>query len=200
MATSITIIKRMSYRGDTSEEWSNRYFLDGPDPTSSTEWMDIFTPLATAEKDLYLSDHAIVGAYGYTDDADSAASVWSRDLRASGSIAGSFAPGAGSIKTPGDAAFTVRWKTSRLNSKGKPIYLRKYYHGALAQSANPDLLMATQVTAANAFATMLWDGAGIDGRHIRGPGQSADTIVGSACNVYVTTRTLKRRGRRPTTA
>ena len=199
MSVSITIIKKMTYRGDATEEWSNRYFLTGADPVSHEEWMDIFTPLTTAEKALYDSSHIIVAAYGYDDDGDSASAVWSRDLRTSGSIAGTHTVGSLS-KTPGDAAFNVRWKTSRLTSKGKPIYLRKYYHGALISAGTPDTLASTQVTAANAFATELWDGAGIDGRFIRGPGQSSETILGSLCSPYVTTRTLKRRGRRPTSS
>ena len=198
MATSIVLIKSFPYR-DLPEEWSNKYFLTGADPASPAEWTTLFDALVAEEKKLYSSVCKVVRGYGYTDDSPSAASVWSRDLTAAeAEVLGTFTV-AGS-QQPGDAAATVRWKTSRLSSSGKPIYLRKYFHCVFGKTGDADEITATQIVAYEAFATLLWDGAGVDSRFIRGPGQSSEDIVGSSCSKYITTRTLKRRGRRPTTA
>jgi hypothetical protein len=188
----------MTYRGDTTEEWSNRYFLTGADPASSAEWQTLCEALAAEEKKLYDSTHKISRFYGYTDDAPSAAAVYTRDLvPGSLQINGTFALSGGYL--PGDAAAVVRWKTSRLSVKGKPIYLRKYYHGVMSVSGQGDSVLASQVTAYNAFATLIGTGAGVGGRNLRGPGETSETFLGSSVSPWVTTRTLKRRGRRPTT-
>ena len=197
MATSIVTIKRFTYRGDATEEFSNRYYLTGADPASPAEWLGLFTALTDAEKLIFPASTAIVGAYGYTDDSPTSSAVWSRDLRASGAIVGTFSTSP-AADMPGDIVATVRWKTSRLTQKGKPIYLRKYYHDVKGDANGGDEVNTAHKTAYEAFATLLWDGAGVDSREIRGPGQTSETIVGSACSPWVTTRTLKRRGKRPT--
>jgi len=199
MAVGMTIIKRMTYKGDPTEEWSNKYHLSGADPADAAAWLALFNALTAQEKTLYESTHVIVRGYGYTSDASTAAAVWSRDLTAVGNttIPGTFA-NSGGIRSPGDTAAWVRWKTSRLSVKGKPIYLRKYYHGVALNSTNNDSPIATaQVTAYAAFGTKLLDGSFLDGRTIRAPGQSSETLLGSSVSSYPTTRTLKRRGKRP---
>lgn len=199
MATRLTVIKRMTYRGDTGEEWSNTYHLDGGDPADATAWNTIFTAMATAEKTCYGSASKICRAYGHVSDDPSAASVWSKDLDVSGPlISGTFS--AGGQVTAGDQAAYVWWKTARLTSTGKPIYLRKFFHTAYVNSSAPDELNPSYITNLEAFATLLASGAGVDGRHIRGPGVASDTIYDSGAGPYITTRTLKRRGKRPTPA
>lgn len=191
-------MKKFTYRGDANEEFSNKYYLTGTDPASPAAWTTLFDALVAEEKKLFTNNVSIIRGYGYTDDSPTAASVWSRDLvAAAATVAGTFV--GGGQTTPGDVAACVRWKTSRLTSKGKPIYLRKYYHGARADASVADNVLAAHKTAYEAFATLLWDGAGVDGREIRGPGQASEVILGSSCLPHLTTRTLKRRGKRPTT-
>lgn len=199
MAVSMILVKKFTYRGNSQEEWSNRYFLDGADPADASEWLDIFTPLAAAEKAVYSSASAIVRAYGYTSDAPSATTVWIKDLE----TAGPTIPGTKSIsavRMAGDQAACVWWKTDRLTSHGKAIYLRKFFHGGEMDASGGDDLSAASITAYETFATLLASGAGVDGRHIRGRGESSDVIFDSGVLPHVTTRTLKRRGKRPTPA
>ena len=201
MATvvGVTIIKRMTYRGDASEEWSNQYHFTGAVPVDHTAWKALYDALIAQEKTLYLSTCAVVRAYGYDSDADDAVAVDSFDyLAAAATVPGTASTGTGTYPA-GDQAAWVRWKTSRLNTKGKPIYLRKYYHGVPTEEDNPttaDTVAAGWITSAQAFGTKMFDGTFLDARTIRSR-LHAETILNRGVSMYITTRTLKRRGKRP---
>jgi hypothetical protein len=124
--------------------------------------------------------------------------VWSFDYTAAAAeVPGTLAPSGTWTLAPGDSAVWERWKTSRMNSRGKPIYLRKYYHDATIQTtASPDTVTTSQKTALEAFGTKLVDGSFAGARTIRSRSH-AETIISHACSQFVTTRTLHRRGRRP---
>lgn len=199
MACSLTLIKKFTYRGNPTEEYSNRYYLSGADPSTSADWLALFNALATAEKPLYASNVVIVRGYGYDSDDSKANNVWSRDLTAVGNTT---IPGTTNFSAattlPGDSALWIRWKTNRISSPGgKPIYLRKYYHPAYCTANTPDVVNAGWVTEAQALGAKLRDGSFIDGRTLRAPGRSSETFLGHSVSQYTTVRTLKRRGKRP---
>lgn len=190
----MTIIKFFPYRTNPQEEWSNQYHLTGALPADDTAWLALFNALATQEKTLYPSSCKIVAAYGYTSDDPNQHAQWVHDLSLS-PISGTYSS-TGAVEAPGDDAGLVSWKTSRTNSRGKPIYLRKYFHGVANVLGSPDLVESAQLALYNAFATKLHDGSFIDGRTIRSRGHD-ETILSAAASPYITTRTLKRRGKRP---
>jgi hypothetical protein len=204
----LTVVKRFTYRGDASEEFSNTYWLTGDIPADATEWRALFDAMVTQEKTCYNNGVNVIRGYGYADNTGHrsgdtgtvAASVWTVDLTVSPEtpVAGTITLGAGESVAPGDAAAWARWKTSRLTDPGgKPIYLRKYFHGINMQAApNQDQIKATQKTNLAAFAEKLRDGTFIDARTVTAAG-STDTITATGASTYVTTRTLKRRGKRP---
>lgn len=199
MATvvGLTVIKSFTYRG-AAEEWSNDYWFSGSVPSDATAWRALFDALVTQEKTIYDSGVSVVRGYGHDSDDPHAAAVWSVDLTVSPNtpVSGTLSSGSGT-KLPGDAACWARWKTSRVNTKGRAIYLRKYFHGAIGTSAgNGDTLLAGQVTALGNFGTKMMDGTFIDGRTIRSRLHS-ETLVSHGASSYSTTRTLKRRGKRP---
>lgn len=202
MATALTIIKRGYYRGDPTEEWSNKYRLTGTDPADDAAWRTLFDAFVAQEKTLYTAATNVVRGYGYTDDADNADSVWGVDLTLAPNtiVPGTFSA-ASSRPLPGDAAVWIRWATNR-KSRGKTIYLRKYFHDVLIPStgsnATADNVLPAWTTAAGAFGTLIGTGAGISGRKIRDKG--GGTILSSQSSSYFTTRTLKRRGKRPPTS
>jgi hypothetical protein len=192
----LTLIKKFTYRGDASEEYSNQYWLSGSVPADAAAWLTLANSMIALEKTVYPSSVAVVQAYGYDSDAADAVAVYSLDLHAA-PVAGTLG-GTGGLYAPGDDAVWVRWHTSRLSSKGKRIYLRKYFHPvAINPSVSPDEVVAAHRTALSTFAGHMYDGTISGSRNIRSQGH-AETITAHDVGLYVTTRTLKRRGKRPT--
>lgn len=193
----LTVIKEFTYRGDTHEEFSNHYLLTGSTPSSSGAWRTLFDALVAQEKTLYPSNTQVVRGYGYDTWDPEASSVWTVDMTVSPNspVAGNYT--VGGTKCPGDAAVWIRWGLDRFNTKGKRVYLRKYFHPAYNDGSTYDLVHSAWVTAANAFGAKLQDGSFLDARTITD--RLGTALVGHGACTYVTTRTLKRRGKRPPT-
>jgi hypothetical protein len=193
---SLTIVKVMQYRGN-DEEWSNTYFMDGDLPTSPASWKTLADAVIADEVPLYDASQSAVRAIGH--QAGQSVAVWSYDYAAvSEEVPGTF-PGASGKGQAGDSAAWIRWSTDALTSKGKPIYLRSYYHpayfltGGSADVVAPDWITAAQEYGDDWIAGFT-DGDGVT-HHRAGP----HGVVGLTAlpSPYATTRTLERRGRRP---
>jgi hypothetical protein len=195
---SITIVKRFRYRGDTHEEWSNTYHFTNDAPINATRWKALADAVIAAEKLTYDSASGVIRAFGHK--AGVKTRDWLYDYESgSGIVAGTFAPGT-CIICPGDAANWLRWSTDQLTSKGKPIYLRSYYHGAYRNAGGTDpndTVCTAQKTALEtygaAWITGFSDGAVV---HARAGPNGAVGLAPSVAGQWVTTRTLERRGRR----
>jgi hypothetical protein len=194
---SLTIIKTMQYRG-SDEEWSNTYFMTGDLPTSPASWKTLADAVIAEEVSLYKSDIEVTRAIGHK--AGESVAVWSYDYAEhSESVPGTYTDASG-VPESGDTAAWIRWSTDQLTSKGKPIYLRSYYHPAYRQAGTAYDDIAT-AWAANAqeygddWIAGFTDGDGTV-HHRAGP----HGVVGLVAlpSPYATTRTLERRGRRPT--
>lgn len=207
-ATGITIVKRFNYRGDATEEYSNTYWLTGGSPPAdAAAWRTLFNAIVAVEKAIYPGQVEVIRGYGYDNDdghkpGDTGAvapSVWQVDLRIAPDtvVGGTLTVTTPDARAPGDSAVWVRWKTSRVTSPGgKPIYIRKYFHPAVFTSTAPDTVQATQKANLIALGALM-DGGTLPGsRKITTAGQ-ADTIINHGASNYITTRTLKRRGKRP---
>jgi hypothetical protein len=197
-STVLTLIKRFTYRGNTAEEWSNTYALTGATPTDSAAWRTLFDALVAEEKKLYPNTSSVVGGYGYDripQNGDHA--IWSVDMTVSPNspVPGTLA--AAGDPMSGDQASWVRWGLDRYNSNGKRVYLRKYFHGAFKATGSADGLHASYVTALGAFGAKLDDGSFASSRKICD--KDSMVPIGHAVSPFVTTRTLKRRGKRPPT-
>jgi hypothetical protein len=191
----IVLIKRFTYRG-SPEEWANIYHFVEAAPTTGANWKTMVDALAGAEKAVYPSTTKIVRAYCYDDtDNDSVSTV---DYTALGAeIPGTYVPST-PLPAPGDAAMWIRWATAKRNSKGKTVYLRKYFHGVNLATGGGDAIDASQVIALGVLGRKLSHETGfITGFTICGPDGTTAGAVGSS--QYATTRTLKRRGKRPPT-
>ena len=198
--TVLTVIKRFTYRGNPNEEYSNTYALSGTTPADSGAWRTLFDALVTAEKTVYPPAVSVVRGYGY-DSIPSAgdSAIWSVDLTVTPNspVAGTLVVGTAPV-TPGDDAVWVRWGLDRFNSKGKRVYLRKYFHpGMLNSTTGGDALHSTQKNALTAFGDKLRDGTFAGSRVITD--RLGTAVVGTGVSAYATTRTLKRRGKRPPT-
>jgi hypothetical protein len=197
--TYLTVIKRMPYRGNSAEEWSNSYAFTGSTPADSTAWRALFDALVTQEKTLYQSYVQVVAGYGYNRipvKGDHA--IWTVDMTVSPNspVAGTMGTSANLLA--GDQAAWIRWGLDRFNTKGKRVYLRKYYHaGTFQAGTTSDVASSGWVAALTAFGLKMRDGTFSGGRLLSDA--NGTTIVGHAVSPYITTRTLKRRGKRPPT-
>jgi len=193
---SIVLIKRFTYR-DTLEEFSNKYHFNGTLPVDAAAWKTLADALITAEKPTVQASVRWVRAYGY--EPGNEISVWGFNYAGPPDTtqAGTLALGT-QRDVPGDIAAVVRWYTGQNTEKGKKIYCRKYIHGAVASISDVDEVGAQQATALATWAAKLIDGTLPGSFRYCGP-QGASL---QAPNVmpYLTTRTLKRRGKRPPTS
>lgn len=196
-------MKRILYRGDATEEFSNTYWLDGTTPADAAAWKALADALYASEKTLLRTTSSLVKAYGYDapNDVAGEAAAWQYDYFGEGeTVAGTFVE-TGLIPLSGDTAAWIRWRTARRTSPGgKLIYLRKYYHPAIAQAGGGDVLAASWRTAALAHGTKLIDGTLPGTRQLCAMHHSEDgndlTVAGIAVSSWATTRSLKRRGKR----
>ncbi len=186
---SITINKTLAYRG-TQEVTSNTYHFSGTTPANDADWHALALAIWAAEKTLVPSTVKFVGYLGYQAGNEHAVSIKNYLEDGTAPIAGSNVDnGAGA---PGDAACWVRWTTPDRTSRGKRIYLRKYFHDV---AWTDDAPTPGWKTLALAYGAKMIDGTLPGGAKICGPqGAVASQPFVSP---WITTRTLKRRGKRP---
>jgi hypothetical protein len=194
---SLTIVKQFDYRGST-EEWSNTYFMDGALPSSPASWKHLADAVIADEVPLYDASQEVIRAIGH--QAGESVAVWSYDyLAVSEEVPGTYAE-TSAVAQSGDTAAWIRWSTDALTSKGKPIYLRSYFHPAYAGSmGSRDSIAASWITAAQEYGDDWIAGfADLDGvvHHRAGPHGVAGLVA--TPSQFATTRTLERRGKRPT--
>lgn len=191
-APGVTSIKTFTYR-DGPEEWSNRYHFTGSAPSSPADWRSLCDDLVDIEKAV-ISDLVQIVRFLCYEDTDND-SVYTYDLTAyAGAVTGTFSASSSAHQMSGDVAYDVRWNTGRITSKGKPIYLRKYFHGGLFDSSDRDKPDSSLLTAMGTFGAAVETSSG-DWPGLAGPDGTAP--IGYLAMPYLTTRTLKRRGRRP---
>jgi hypothetical protein len=194
--TVLTVVKDFTYRGIPGEEWSNTYMLTGATPADSSAWRALFDQVVVQEKACYLSSTRVIRGYGYDkvpQKGDHA--IWSVDLRPSSATVNGTMSATGGIPMAGDQAAWVRWSLDRFNSYGKRVYLRKYFHGGALPTAGGDGLSAQCQTGLSTFAQHMFDGTSIGTRKVCDA--LGNVPIAWAISPYVTTRTLKRRSKRP---
>jgi hypothetical protein len=190
---SITLVKEFPYRG-VAEQWSNTYHFTGTTPSSDAAWKALALAIFTTERAVYNEDHALVQSYGYeAGNEHSVAQIDHRSDALSGRQ-GTNTLTSGQLKVPGDAAVWLRALIG-VSIKGKKVYVRKYFHGGKCDSGQPD--NASTQTRANisAHGTACLAGGWPGGAKWSGPQGQTATLPQSS--PFMTTRTLKRRGKRP---
>jgi hypothetical protein len=196
----ITLVKKFTYRGDASEEWSNTYWFTGAPASTQTQAQSFVDDLASHEKTLYLGTVTVEKAYVFSDNAPGAVAAFVVPSLTGGPITGTMTTGTGTYPA-GDQAAWIRWKTSRRTEKGRPIYLRKYFHGVPSDEDSPttaDNVSPSWATAANAFATLL-EGGTLGYGKVCGRGHTDDVLIGHAISTFIGMRQLKKGRKRPPT-
>jgi hypothetical protein len=192
--TGLTLVKTFTYRGDATEEFSNTYHFKNSPPGDDPSWTVLMNDAVASERNCFPPWVTYARAYGYDSDDPKAHHVFQHDFTVPGPPPAGTLPEAGN-RMAGDQAACVRWRTARLNSRGKPIYLRKYLHAGFTKATSADELDAAYVTVLNTYAS-LTNGINVVHGGLRSRTHD-ETISAGAAIPFVTTRTLKRRGRRP---
>lgn len=195
---SLTIVKSFDYRG-APEEWSNTFFFTGTMPATPASWKTLADNVIAEEKLCYDDTVTVVRAIGH--QAGESVAVWSYDYAAhSETVAGTLVPAAGAQQQGGDAAVWVRWSTDQLTSRGKPIYLRSYFHNVWSKTVGND----SDTVDDNQGAALLeygqdWIAGFADADAVNHTRAGPHGVVGltALASTFITTRTLERRGRRP---
>lgn len=195
----IVLVQRFTYRG-LPEEWSNTYHFNGAAPASEAGWKTLMDEVWTALKPGIRNTTSLVRGYAYVDGPADSPSVSTVDYvnEYGGAVAGTFGTGTGA-PAPGDVAIAVRYSSAKRSVKGKPVYSTRYYHGVVMPTTGGDSPDATWLPIFTTAVGKLVDGTLVNfGRLTLPDGTVCTTPV--KVGPYVTTRTLKRRGKRPPTA
>lgn len=189
---SITLVKEMSYRGE-SEEFSNTYHLDGTTPSNETEWRALAQAVWETEAGCFAATAKLVRAYGYV--AGNNISVAQIDFRVDlPDITTGQLDSTGGRKMAGDQAGTFRAR-GYIGANGKRVYATKYMHHGYVNTADPDTITSFTADAYLAHAAAMIAGTLPGGMKWVCP--QAQELDQPHASPWVTTRTLKRRGRRP---
>lgn len=191
---SITMVKRFTYRTQ-NEEWSNTYHFSGTTPADAAAWKTLADAIAAQEKTILHVNTSVVKAYGYEAGNDHSVAQIDYTVAPNTPVAGLFNTPPSAQLQCGDVAACVRWYTGRTNTRGRKVYVWKYFHGAWRASTDVDTLDSGYRTLLGTFAAKMIDGT-LPGsfKYCAPQGQalSAPYVL-----PYLTTRTLKRRGKRP---
>lgn len=190
---SITLIKRFDYR-DAPEEWSNTYHFSGSTPDEENDWRILALSIYETERTLFTARHKLVGAYGYA--AGNENSVAQVDFTQGSVIEppGTYTPPGTAYEWSGDQAGWIRALVGT-SSTGKKVYIRKYFHGGSSWATDPDEMEPGLRDLYQAHCEQCVTDGWVGDRKWCGPQGAVATLPGHSR--YVTTRTLKRRGRRP---
>ena len=191
---SIVLVKAFTYR-DKYEEFSNRMHFTGLVPNDEVGWKELADTLIAIEKHVYPPAVSFVRAYGYKAGTEHSIAQIDYTIPPATVVHGDYATDTNDRGCPGDVAATVRWYTGEVNTRGKKIYCRKYLHAVFSTSADSDELSPKQSTAIQDWAALLVSGTLFGTWKYSGP-QGAQ-LHPPEVDKYLTTRTLKRRGRRP---
>lgn len=195
-ATGLVITKRFTYRGLPDEEWSNKYWFTGAPPATDQAWMDLFNDVQTHERKCYSSATKVVSAIGYNDNDPHAHAVWTFAFGTGTEPPGELTGDAADNPFAGDQAGMLEIRTSRKNTRGKWVYLRKFLHSGFSDGVDRDKISANTHLAYTVFLTYLSNGTVLGSRRLRSQKQD-ETLTVLHAGDWVTTRTLKRRGKRP---
>jgi len=182
---SIKVICEFSYRGGV-QQFSNRFHFSGGTPANDAAWaalsLDLRDGASGGVRYGYIgcipAHVTIVKVVGY--EAGSEISVWDETLSEAGERVST------AYRATGDSAALLRWETTARTSKGHPIYLFSYIHGAQHEANDGDTLNTGDRTSIGRFATRWWDAGFTDGTntyHRAGP--NGATAVSSEVDQFV---------------
>lgn len=189
----VILVKRGMWRG-ANEEWSNGYHFSGTAPADRAGAEAFFTSLFNLEKNFYADTQRLVQAYFYENpEGNSTIGKDYRTLPATGLLGTATALSTGTTLSLEQSSI-VKARCG-YTSKGKPRYVMKYFHGIRANGADPDKVAWAAAGTLDPLLVQFTNGTLPGGAALCRPdGQVCETPV---AHPLLTTRTLKRRGKRP---
>lgn len=190
----IQIVSSFDYRGQP-EEFSNRFSFADRQPIDDVTWKAMADALIAQMRTCFPATTTFVRAYGYAPAQFAA--VWVHDYASPGPpLAGTWTTQAGSSRCQGDAAATLRYTSAKKSVRGKTVYGRNYFHDVYDDGVGAyDRLSQSQQAAFTTFGTSLCNGSIHPRLSICLPNGTWD-LFSPHCDQWLTTRTLKRRGKR----
>lgn len=194
MRRKLIIVLRFTYRG-ALEEYQQSFHFDGAEPGSEAGWKTIADEVWAALKPAHPLSTSLVRAYGYEDDSPVSNSTVDYVNEYGGAVPGTLPNDAAGVKAQGDTAIYVRFNTPKRSVKGKPVYLYSYIHNVWIPPTGGETPATAQKAATVTAYTKLVDGTLLNFGHRTTPDgvqATSPPIVGT----YLTTHTLRHRGRR----
>jgi len=190
----LTLTKSFNYRG-ARELFANIYHFDTT-PPSSAAWSALVNAVWALEANLFPTTVQLESATGHTPGTPPVLAYEADPAPAGpGGPAAFYTPAVTEHPVPGDCAAWIRYSTTQKTSRGKPIYLRNYYH-AIFYDTSSDLLSALQKPTFDALGTAMVNGILADGITYHRAGPRGAVAQGHMVGPNITTRTLKARGKR----
>lgn len=199
--TRVITVKVFTYRDNPLEEFSNTFAVEGSVPNGDAAWNTLINKVVGAEQSVFDSGVKWVRTYGYGSSDPHAAHLFANEYPSGSQPVGTFVPSGTAKKGAGDQAALVQWGTDVKSHKGKPVFLRKYLHDPWLDTTDLDKLDAGYLSALNTFGQAFVPGGTV--AVLRSPyllstaGSSYRSALNHQTSPWVTTRTLKRRGKRP---
>lgn len=193
----LVLIKSFVYRAEADEEFSSGYtFAPINTPSTDAQWESFALALRGYERPIYPSSVKWHRAYGYTSNEPQTAHAFVIDWEASADVqTGTFVPAATDVIGAGDQAALVQWRNTVKSVKGKPIYHRKYCHDPFISAGGGNAIATDYSAALQTYANQI-------AVYLGGPYSTkypTGHVIQGTVSPFVTTRTLKRRGKRPLT-
>jgi hypothetical protein len=190
----VITVKRGTFRGEV-EEWSNGYHFSGTAPADRAAASALFKAVFALEAPFITAGQKLVQGY-YYENPDGNATIGTdyradttTDLNSTGTA---FASG-NALSLEQVSLMKAR---CGYTSKGRPRYVMKFFHGVKRSGSDPDKVdWSTTAPLPATLAAKYTDGSLPGGLKLCRP----DGMVCEAPTLdpYVRTRTLKRRGKRP---
>jgi hypothetical protein len=135
----VSITKRCTFRGQP-QEFSNTYYYEGP-IIGGGDVEDLINKIVVIEKELHSTDVTFVFGRGWSASGAPSENEMMADGPLSGT--GSYPPNTSMDR---ERAFLIQWPAGN-NVRGRPVYLRKWYHSCGACKAVTPSASVLQNTA-----------------------------------------------------
>lgn len=194
--TGLTLVKTFTYRGNANEQFSNTYHFTSAPPTSDGQWLSVANQIVAIEQLVFPASVSFHSATGHSTDNPHDPATFSHDYTLTPPApVGTYVPSASEFPIAGDQAAFVWWLMNYKSTKGKPVYLRKYLHAGYVENLpHPDNVGTKYAAALETYGNQMqsiWGGL----RSVSKPGG----VSAHGHGTFITTRTLKRRGKKKKT-